>query len=523
MSTPTAPAINHESDQQGFEGNAILRAAFKSINFIERVGNKLPHPVWLFVFLGLIVVVLSAVLESAGVSVPKPGTDKTIAVKSLLSREGMQVMLGDVVDNYASFPPLATILTTMFGIVIAEKSGLINAVLRGTVTKVKPRYITFAVSYAGMIGHVAGDAAYVTLIPLGALVFKAVGRSPVLGAIVAFVSISAGYDASPSLTTTDVLLSSLSTAAAQTIDPNAFISPTSNYFFGLASSVVIALTITLVVEKVLAKRPDLEVDADYVEAADAQSVDSFELTAQEIKALRAAGIVALVVLALVVAALVPTASPFRGEGNGILNSPVMTGMAAVIAIFFTAVGYTYGRVAGTYQRPSDVIPAMVEGAKSMAPILVLFFVISQFLAYFKWTGIGQVMAVAGAETFQKLNAPGWAILLGVAVLISVMNFIVTSGSAMWALAAPIFIPMLMLLGIAPETTQAMYRVADSVTNCVTPMSPYFVMALGFIQQYRKSAGIGTLASFTIPLAGVIWMVWMVLFFIWYAAGIPFGI
>lgn len=501
------------------KGSRMLEVAFKAIGAIERVGNKLPHPVWLFVFLATALVLLSAIMEALGVTVVKPGDGSEIAVKSLLSREGLQVIVGDVVDNYAAFPPLATILTTMLGIAIAEKSGLINAVLRMTVTKVKPRYITFAVSYAGMIGHVAGDAAYVSLIPLGALVFRAVGRSPILGAIVAFVSISAGYDASPSLTTTDVLLSSISTAAAQTIDPTAFVTPTSNYFFALASSVVISLVITLVVEKVLSKRQDLDEDADGVE----REPSSVHLEEAEYRGLRAAGVVALVFAGVLIAVLAFPASPLRGEGNGLLNSPVMTGMAGIIGLFFAFVGYAYGRKAGAYDRPSDVIPAAVDGVKSMAPILVLFFAISQFLAYFKWSGIGQVIAVSGAELFERLNAPGWAILLGVAILISVMNFIITSGSAMWSLAAPIFIPMLMLLNIPPETTQAMYRVADSVTNCVTPMSPYFVMALGFIQQYRKSAGIGTLASFTIPLAGVIWVVWMVLFFIWYGFGIPFGI
>jgi aminobenzoyl-glutamate transport protein len=225
----------------------------------------------------------------------------------------------------------------------------------------------------------------------------------------------------------------------------------------------------------------------------------------------------------VAASLVPAGSPFRGEAGGVLNSPVIGGMAFVIGLFFALIGVVYGRSAGTFTQGSDVTAAMIEGIKSMAPILVLFFAISQFLAYFKWTGMGEVLAISGARTLDSINAPGWAILLGIAVLISVMNFIITSGSAMWSLAAPIFVPMLMLLDIEPATTQAMYRIADSVTNCVTPMSPYFVMALGFVQKYRRSAGIGTLASFTIPLAMVIWVVWIAFFMIWYALGIPFGI
>ncbi|CEA08831.1 p-aminobenzoyl-glutamate transport protein [Arthrobacter saudimassiliensis] len=498
-----------------------LRGAFRVFSAIERVGNMLPHPFWLFCILGVFVVLLSAALEAAGVSALKPGSDEAVAVRSLLSPEGIQVILGDAVENFASFPPLASILTTMLGIAVAEKSGLIDTVLRNTVTRVPTKYVTFALAMAAMIGHVAGDAAYVTLIPLGALVFKAVGKPPMLGAIVAFVSISAGYDASPSVTTTDVLLSGITTAAAATIDPDVMVSPLSNYFFSLASSVVVALVITIVVEKVLSKRPDLASDDDAED--DGASLADLRIGARERRALRAAGIAAVAFIALAVGVLVPESSPFRGEEGSILKSPVLGGMAFVIGLFFIVTGWLYGRMAGTFRSASDVLAGMVDGFRSMAPILVLFFAISQFIAYFKWSGMGEVLAISGAHTLDDINAPGWAILLGIAVLISVMNFIITSGSAMWSLAAPVFVPMLMLLDIDPATTQAMYRVADSVTNCVTPMSPYFVMALGFVQKYRKDAGIGTLASFTIPLAAVVWVVWIALFMVWYAAGIPFGI
>ena len=498
------------------------RRAFAAVSTIEKWGNRLPHPFWIFCFLALSLIFVSALMAAVNVAVTNPGTGEIVEVKSLISREGMQVIVGDVVKNFAAFPPLATILVTMLGIVIAEQSGLINAVLRGTVTRVPTRYVTFALSYAGMIGHVAGDAAYVTLIPLGALIFKAVGRSPVLGAIVAYVSVAAGYDASPTLTTTDVLLSSITTAAAQTIDPDAYITPTSNYFFGFVSSLVISLTITFVVEKFLAKRPDLEEDKDTSVNLE-QELQDFQLTSKEVRAARGAGFVAIVFLVSLVALMIPSSSFLRGEDDGLINSPVMTGMAGVIGLFFALTGYTYGKLVGTMEKPSDTIPAMAEGMRKMGPILVLFFAISQFLAYFRWTGIGQVTAISGAQVLQDINAPGWAILLGIAVILSLMNLIITSGSAQWALAAPVFIPMLMLLNIPPETTQAVYRVADSITNCITPMSPYFVMALGFIQQYRKTAGIGTLVSFTLPLAAVLWVVWMTLFMVWYLTGIPFGI
>ncbi|QWF82341.1 AbgT family transporter [Amycolatopsis sp. CA-230715] len=498
----------------------VMRAAFRVFAVIERVGNKLPNPFWLFWLLALAVVALSAILSATGLGAVQPATGKPIAVRNLLSADGFKVIIDGAVQNFANFPPLATIITVMLGISVAERSGLISTLLRRMVTRVPGRYLTFVLSMTAMVGHIAGDAAYVTLIPLGALVYRAAGRSPVLGCIVAFVSISAGYDASPSLTTTDALLSSISTAAARTIDPHYAVTPVSNYFFGLASSVLVALVITIVVETVMARRPDLA--ADETDQPDPADLSEVEVTARERRALRIVGLVALAFIAVLVVALIPASSPLRGPNGGIVNSPLFTGMALVLGLFFAVLGTVYGKLTGTFGSARDVIAAMVEGVRSMAPILVLFFAISQFLAYFKWTNIGEIIAVTGAKALRDLGLHGWLVLVGIAVVVTVMNLVITSGSALWSLAAPIFIPMLMLLGINPEVTQAVYRVADSVTNCITPMSPYFVMALGFMQRYRKSAGIGTLASFTLPLAAVIWVVWVAFFVLWYLLGLPFG-
>lgn len=500
----------------------VLHTAFRSFAAIEKIGNKLPNPFWLFWLFAGVVAVLSAVLAAADFSAVHPGTHETIKVQSLLSKDGLSLIVEGAVDNFASFPPLATILTVMFGIAVAERSGLFSALLRRMVARVPGKYLTFALSMTAMVSHVAGDAAYVTLIPLGALIFRAAGRSPVLGCIVAYVSISAGYDASPSLTTTDVLLSSISTAAAHTIDPNYVVNPVANYFFGLASSVLVALVITLVVDKVLARRSDLRPDVPDA-ALDASELEAVTVTPLQRRALRGTGLVALGYVAILVVAMVPVSSPLRGAGGGIVNSPLFAGMALVLGAFFAVLGTVYGRMTGSLPAARDVVAAMVDGVRSLAPILVLFFAISQFLAYFKWTNIGDVLAVTGAEALRDLHLHGWLVLVGIAVLITVMNLVITSGSAMWALAAPVLVPMLMLIGIEPATTQAVYRVADSVTNCVTPMSPYFVMALGFIQQHRKSAGIGTLASFTIPIAAVVWVVWVAFFVAWYLLGLPFGV
>jgi aminobenzoyl-glutamate transport protein len=407
----------------------------------------------------------------------------------------------------------------MLGVAVAERSGLLAAVLRSGVAKVPPKWVTFALAFTGMVAHVASDAAYVVLIPLGALAFRAVGRSPILGIVVAFVSISAGYDASPLITPTDAILSGLTTAAAHTVDPAYTVTPLANYFFSLASSLVLAATITLVTERVLARRVEsMPIDPDTSE----DDLGTLELSAPERKGLRAAAIALVVYVAAVVAAVLPAGSPLRGKDGGIVQSPLLTSIAIFLALAFLAVGWAYGRAAGTISGSRDIPGFMAHGFREMAPILVLFFAISQFLAYFKWTGIGEIIAIDGAGLLRSAGVSGPVVFLGILVVVTLINLLVTSGSAQWALVGPIFVPMLMLLSIPPEYTQALYRIADSCTNAITPMSPYFVMALGFLQRYRRSAGIGTLASMTIPLSFTLLVVWTLLFFAFWWLGIPLG-
>ncbi|OOC02619.1 AbgT family transporter [Amycolatopsis azurea] len=496
-----------------------MHLLLRALDVVERLGNKLPHPFWLFVILSGVLALASWGLSAAGVSALNPATGKTIEAKNLLSAEGVRMMVTDAVKSYTSFPPLGTILVVMLGVAVAERSGLLAAVLRSGVSKVSPRWVTFALAFTGMVSHVASDAAYVVLIPLGALAFRAVGRSPILGIVVAFVSISAGYDASPLITPTDAILSGLTTAAAQTIDPSYSVTPLANYFFSLASSIVLAVVITLVTEKILARRAaEMPVDDD----AEEDDLGSLQLTRQERRGLLAALIALAVFVVALVLAVLPASSPLRGKGGSIVESPLLTSISVILALGFLAAGWAYGKVAGTVTSSRDIPGFMAHGFREMAPILVLFFAISQFLAYFKWTGIGEITAINGAGLLKSAGVSGPVIMLGILVVVTLVNLIVTSGSAQWALIGPVFVPMLMLLDIPPETTQALYRIADSCTNAITPMSPYFVMALGFLQRYRRSAGIGTLFSMTVPLSFALLVVWTLLFFVFWVFGIPLG-
>lgn len=496
-----------------------LRTLFKVLSGVEYVGNKLPHPFWLFWIMAAILAVVSAILAAVGTSVELPDSGDTAAVRSMLTGDGVAMIFGTALDNFAGFAPLPIVVTIILGVSVAEQSGLLTSLLRATVVRLPAKWVTFSVAFAGMISHVMFDAAYMVVLPLAAMAFKAVGRSPILGIMVAFVSISAGFNASPLITPSDAILSSLTTSAAQIVDPGYTVTPVDNYYFSLASSLVLSLFVTLAVELVMKRRADIEVDEG---AGDGDADMAATLGSDERRGLRHAGIALVLFVAAVLAALLPADSPLRGEDGDLIRSVVLQNIAFLIALAFVLTGWVFGRATGSLRHAAQIPEAMASGLKTLTPILVLFFAISQFLAYFKWTGIGNVVAVKGAELLQAGNLHPLLIFALILVFVSVMNVLVTSGSAMWSLLAPILVPMLMYVGINPETTQAVYRIADSCTNAITPMSAYFVVTLGIIQRYRKDAGIGTLAAFTIPVALGMLIVWAALFTVWYLLGLPLG-
>ena len=495
----------------------------RALAVVERVGNALPHPFWLFWMLSGILAVISAGLSFGGVAVVAPNGDP-VAVRNLLSGDGLAMAVSSMIDNFAEFPPMATIVVVMMGVAVAERSGLLATVMRAGVARVPASLVVFAVAFTGTVAHVASAAAYVILVPLGGLAFRAVGRSPVLGVVVAYTAIASGYDASPVPTPNDAIFAGITTAAAKIVDPAVVVSPLSNWFFNIASSVLLALVITLVTRLVLSKRPDLGAETSTATDPDAPDDDPGRLALEpaERSALRRTGWVLLGFVVLLVVALLPAGSPLRGEGGGIVESPLVEGIGAVIALVFGVLGIVYGTRAGTITCAADVPKLMVEGLRQIAPVLALFFAIAQFLAYFDWTHVGDVLSVVAAEGLRSTGIPIPVVFLMVLVVLTVVNVMVTSGTAMWAIAAPVLVPMLMLVHIPADTTQALFRIADSGSTAITPMSPYFVMALGFLQRYRRDAGIGTLASYTLPLAVAMTVAWTVLFLAWWALGIPLG-
>lgn len=505
---------------------------FRVLSAIERAGNRLPHPFWLFVILCGVLGVVSAVLSLSHVAVTLPSNGKTAAVRNLFSVDGAKYVISSALGNYATFPPLAIIVVVLLGVSVAERSGLLTALLRGTIGRLRVSLLTFSIAFGSMIAHVMSDSAYLVMMPLGALAFRTAGRSPLLGLMVAYAATAVGFNASPIVTPQDAIRSSLSMAAARIVDPAYTITPLATYFFTAASSVVLAAAIALLVDRVLARRPEFSpatLEADFAKAdalfnksADAGSVSAkVAMTPVETRAFKVTGLVFVLCVLGIVAMLLP-GSPFLGEGGSVVQSLVVKNVAVVIAFVFGLLGMVYGRLTGSIPKLGDVPPAMAEGVRSLVPVLVLFFAVSQFLAYFTWTNIGSVISVEGAGLLKSLHAPHLVLLLVIVLAISVVNILITSGSAMWAILAPVVIPLVMYVGMKPEASMAAFMIGDSVTNCVTPLNGYFVLALGYVQQFRKGAGVGTMLSFTVPIAIVVLIVWTALFAIWYGLGIPLG-
>lgn len=502
------------------------------LGVVERVGNKLPEPFWLFVTLAGLTLVFSWLGSVAGLRAENPADGSTIEVTNLLSAEGLQRMLSEMVDNFINFPPLGVVLIVMLGIAVAEHSGFLGAAMRGMVGHIKhPVMLTFTVALVAVTGSIASDAICVIIIPLAAAAFAAAGRSPIVGSAVAFAGSSGGFNASLVPNVADLLFSGISTSAAEFTDPDYTVSPLANYFFTLPSAVVLALIVTAVTEWFIDSRAKELVDhreVDY-EAATFTAPDNvdntgegLELSEAEKRGLKVTGIAFVLMLAAYFAFLFIPGSPFRDEDGSAMDSVLITSIGAVIAVVFFCSGIVYGLCTKSIREGKDVFTFMVKGIVPLAPMLVLFFAVSQFLAYFKWSNLGQWTAIRGAELLTSIDMPLPVLFALFVLLTTAINILLPSGAAQWALMAPVVVPMFMLLGLSPEITQVLFRIGDSATNIVTPMAPYFAVTLIFVQRYYKKAGLGTLLSLSLPYAGAILVGWFVFFLGWYYLGLPLG-
>lgn len=482
---------------------------------VERVGNRLPHPFMIFVYLALITILVSWVVSLFGVSFEDPATGDALRIQSLVSGDGLEYILTSTVTNFVEFPPLGTVLTIILGIGLAQRTGLIEAAMKRTIMNAPSSLITYAVVFVGILGNLASDAAFIVIPPLAALVFLGVGRHPLAGLAAGFAAAGAGFSANFLITSTDALLSGITTGVLQSVAEGETVTPVSNWFFMIASVPVLMFAGVFVTERLV--EPRLGAYEDEHEAEMMEPV-----TDRENRGLRNALIAAVVFVVLLVAVTLPSASPLRNEDGGLIPSPLLDGVVPIIFLFFVVVALAYGITVGKIERTADVPRLMGETIAGMAGFIVLIFAASQFLAYFEYSNLSTWIAVSGADALQSINLTGLPVLFAFIFVTVILSFVIYSGSALWAILAPIFIPLFYLLDYNPAYVQAAYRIADSSTNVLTPLNPYVPLVLAFMQQYDRRAGFGTLFSLMLPYTVVFLLVWTLLFAVWAIAGLPVG-
>ncbi len=486
------------------------------LNFVEKIGNALPHPATLFALFALLVIVMSWVVGMFDLSVVHPGTGETIKPFNLVSREGLAMILSKMVTNFTGFAPLGTVLVALLGIGIAEGSGLIGTVLRVVVLSSPKKLLTFVIVFAGVLSNTASEVGYVLLVPLAAVIFLAAGRHPLAGLAAAFAGVSGGYSANMLLGTIDPLLAGLSEEAARIIDPAYLVNPACNYYFMFVSTFLIAALGTWTTEKLVVPRL-----GEYT--GDEKPEEVRGLTPTEKRGLRWAMFTIIAFTAILLWGLIPADGFLRdAQTGGILKSPFMSGIVALIFVSAALAGIAYGMGAGTFKNDSDVMKGMSKSMETLGSYIVLVFFAAQFVAYFNWTNLGLIVAVSGAEGLKASGLGPIPLMLSFVLVSAAINLVMGSASAKWAIMAPVFIPMFMLLGYSPEFTQMAYRVGDSVTNIISPMMSYFALIVAFIQRYDKKAGIGTVISTMLPYSIVFLIGWSLLLILWILLELPIG-
>ncbi|RKD21930.1 aminobenzoyl-glutamate transport protein [Caminicella sporogenes DSM 14501] len=493
-----------------------LKGVDKFLNWVEKVGNRLPEPLTLFVWLAGLALLVSLIGSIVGISAVHPLTKEKITVVNLLSKEGIQKMLMNAVSNFAKFPPLGLVLTCILGVGLAEKTGLFSALLRKTLVNVKGSKVIVIVIFTSIMANAAGDTGFIVMPPLAAMLFAAVGMNPIVGMMAAYAAVAGGFSANLFVNSLDVLVVGFTQSAVELLDPNFQVNPACNWYFLMVSTFFLTFAATWVTVKIVA--PRMGKGSYEVEKIE-------EVTEEEIKGLKAAGIATLAFLILLIISAVPQNGLLREPKTGSLlsfSSPLMKGLVPIITLLFFIPGYVFGKVSGKIKSDKDTVAMLGESMSEMGPYIVLSFVIAQFINYFNWSNLGIIMAIKGADFLKNLGAPTPVLLICFILIGAFINLFVGSCSAKWAILSPIFVPMFILLGFHPALTQMTYRIGDSITNVITPLLPYFAILVAFAKKYDKNIGMGTLIANMLPYSISFFIIWTIQLLIWYFLKLPLG-
>ncbi|MDA0183163.1 AbgT family transporter [Solirubrobacter phytolaccae] len=528
----------------------------RMLDGIERLGNKMPDPAILFLWLCVGVIVLSQLLAWLDVDAtyqvvePPPATaeetyyggstdsvyvgptehepaddyqvrEKTTEVEGLLTGDGVRFLFTSFVDNFRNFAAVAIILVVMIGVGLAEAAGLIGALIRKLVAVSSSSTLTFIIVLLGMISSVASDAGYIVLIPLGAVAFKSVGRNPLAGIAAAFAGVAAGFGVNFLITPLDGVLTEITNDASALVDPDANIDLAANLYFGIVSALFVTIVLTFVSSRMVESRMG---PWDASQAGEQPEDEPVVDKVAEARGLRYALWATLAVVAVIALLTAIPGAPLQDPETGrvIGDSPFMDSLIVIIAVIFLAAGLAYGRGAGTIKTSAEILASITKSWAGMASLLFLFLLIAQFIAYFSYSNMAEVAAVSLGDVLEQMDIGAVWLLLGFMLVTMVVDLIMPAAIAKWAILAPIFIPLLIRLDVTPQTVLAAYRVADSPLNVLTPLMAYFPLIVVFVQRYNRQAGIGTVVSLMLPFVVVLSIAWTAFFVVWYLLGVPLG-
>lgn len=507
------------------ENTKVKKSGFdKFLDAVERIGNKLPDPITMFLGLAVIVMVLSAVLSALGVSAVNPADGATVEIFNLMSVAGIQYLWSNVITNFSGFAPLGMVLVAVVGSSLAEKSGFLVAFMEKSLGGAKGWIVTIAVVFLGINLNIAGDAGNIIFPPLAAVLFMSVGRHPLLGMYTAIAAVAVGFCANMILGLSDALAYGFTEPAAQMIDPAYQQSIAINWYFLMVSCVILTITGTILVEKVLVKRfPISKEQLAQFDFGDEKRV----FTPEENKGLKMAGIATLILAIVVVLMSVPVFGPtaILADAAGSITasaSPFSKGIVFTVTLFLFVPGLFYGIGTGKYKNDKDVWKDISAGFAEMGNYVFMCFFISIFTNFFSVSKIGTIVAIKGAEFLEGIGLVGIPLCLGLIVLTGLINLLIGSASAKWAILAPIFVPLMMLLGYDPAFAQIVYRIGDSLTNPLSPLYTYLPIVLSFARKYDKNVGIGTIIANMIPFSASFAVVWIAQLIIWYTLNLPLG-
>lgn len=487
----------------------------KMIDGIESVCNKLPPPAILFCILFVITAVIGALFSLTGFNLINPSTGEAVYSANLFSTEGLQWFLNNMVKNFTGFAPLGLVITMTLGIGICEESGMLISMLNSSLKNVPAAMVPFVVAFIGTVGNIASDTAMVVIPPMAAIVYMGVGKHPVVGMMVGYAGAQAGFTANLMVAGTDTLLQGLTNDAIKAFMPESTftVDPTCNWFFMIASTFLCSIVIGLCSVKMIEPR--------FGKYEGAGETKLEEVTPQQRKGLHAAGIAAIIYI-IIIAALF-FMGPLAGENGKFVGSPLLKGLIPILFVLFCICGLSYGYTAGSFKSVVDVNKAMTKQMNAMGAYVLFCFFCGQFQGLFNWTKLGTLLAISGADFLENVGFTGMPFCVAFIILCAFVNIFVSSGSAKWAIFAPIFVPMFMLLGYHPGFAQLLYRIGDSPFNCWTPMSAYIWMILSVAQaKYVPDLKIGTLIGNMIPMSIVLQIVWIIFMVIWMTLGLPIG-